>query len=118
MTHDCNQNIESNMTPAHCSVCGKDVTNTDERVEEIVGEICDLTGYGQALHPNDIKHYFITYGAEMKAKGREEGVKAEREACAVSVWNYLSTFPDCLESNGRVNALNRAIALIRERGNK
>ena len=55
------------------------MTHTNERIEEIVREICDLTGYGQALHPNDIKHYFTIYGAECEAKDRARIVEWAKE---------------------------------------
>lgn len=45
----------------------------------------------------------------------EEVRREEREACAVTVWNYLATFTDCLEPTQRTNALNQAIKLIRKR---
>ena len=38
MTHDCNQNIESDMTPAHCSVCGKEIPRTLEEEREAIVE--------------------------------------------------------------------------------
>lgn len=33
MHHDCNQNIENNMTPAHCGICGK-VSGTTKPMED------------------------------------------------------------------------------------
>lgn len=35
------------------------------------------------------------------------------EQCAVTVWNHLATFEDCLEPTQRTNALNEAIKKIR-----
>jgi len=38
----------------------KTTSELREEVEKQVEYICDLSGYGQALHPNDIRHCFKT----------------------------------------------------------
>lgn len=35
MTHNCDQHIESNMTPAHCSVCGRDMTQKTYESDDV-----------------------------------------------------------------------------------
>ncbi len=47
--HDCENNIESNMTPPHCRICGKATppSTGDTRIDEIVREFEDKCEYGK-----------------------------------------------------------------------
>lgn len=51
MTHDCNQNIESNMCPAHCRICEKDMTNniSDEEVINDINAVLEKHGWKYRL---------------------------------------------------------------------
>ncbi len=54
--------------------------------------------------------------AKALAQKDKEVTDARRETveqCAVTVWNHLATFEDCLEPTQRTNALNEAIKKIR-----
>ena len=41
----------------------------DKGIEEIAEQICDMTGYGQALHPNDFKQLIIQHGNQRYQEG-------------------------------------------------
>lgn len=47
MTHDCNQNIESNMAPAHCRVCG--MALAQEKLDTLKDQIDD--NLRNTIHP-------------------------------------------------------------------
>ena len=51
------------------------IPSVKERVEEVTNYIVDLSGYGQALHPNDINYKIReALTAEREAGAREERV--------------------------------------------
>ena len=62
--HNCDENIESNMTPAHCSECGKDMSSTmndieNRKIEDLVSALKSM--YEQYCQDG---HYFMSAGEE------------------------------------------------------
>ena len=86
----------------------------EEIVEEIAPKITDLTGYGQALHPNDIKPDIrealsTLIGQEIAwVEGRKKMTPSE-----IDVGSEMST-PRIIRSNGYNQACDDIIEHLRE----
>ena len=82
MIHDCNQNIESNMTPAHCSVCGKEILRTlEEEREAIVEKLTMALTHSEqgeyAKNEKFVRDIILSHEEKVVARVREEKHKIE-----------------------------------------
>jgi hypothetical protein len=79
MTHDCNQNIESNMCPAHCRICGKDMTHNtsdEEKIRIALGELGATWEDPELVVQNILS--IVSDIRQSEAHKLEEAVKDER----------------------------------------
>lgn len=70
-------------------------------------------GFYASANPDTITDAVVRGNVDHVGKLVADARRETVEQCAVTVWNHLATFEDCLEPTQRTNALNEAIKKIR-----